>query len=268
MANRPHDTGAEAWGVQGAILSRLAPEKRLELAIDLSEGVRAIRLAGVRARDPGSRDAGGVSQIVAERPVRARFAEHSSLAAFFGSIVQVLDDAGIPHMLTGSLAAAFYAVPRATQDVDFVVDLQRSDIERLIQGLTTAGLYVSSDAALVALETEGQFNAIDPETGWKADLVIRKDRPFSAAEFTRRQRASLLGVDVAVTSLEDLIVAKLEWGQLADSELQRRDTASLLEAGWASIDRAYVESWVTALGLQTAWEQALARIGKAGSRSD
>jgi hypothetical protein len=257
MPTRPDDTGADAWATQRAILSGLGPQKRVELAIDLSEGVRAIGLAGARARH----------RMVAEVSVGPRSEGHPTLAAFLRSIVGILDDASTPHMLTGSLAAAYYSVPRATQDVDFVIDPREATLEALIRGLQTAGLYISPEATRAARRTAGQFNAIDPDTGWKADLIIRRDRPFSTEEFARRRRARLLGVDVALTSLEDLIVAKLEWGQLADSDLQRRDIAFLLEAGWASIDRSYVENWVAALGLEAEWERALAGIGRAGLQS-
>src|SRR5687767_12088171 len=79
-------------------------------------------------------------------------------------------------MLTGSLAAAFYGTPRATQDIDIVIDPEPLKIDRLIEGLRKAGLYASLEAAQEALENAGQFNAIDPASGWKADLIFRKPR--------------------------------------------------------------------------------------------
>lgn len=33
----------------------------------------------------------------------------------------LLDGAGIPYMLTGSLACGFHGTPRATQDIDLVI---------------------------------------------------------------------------------------------------------------------------------------------------
>ena len=36
-------------------------------------------------------------------------------------IVGALSAAGIPSMLTGSLASSYYGVPRSTQDVDIVI---------------------------------------------------------------------------------------------------------------------------------------------------
>ncbi|MBI4519470.1 MAG: hypothetical protein HY701_01420 [Gemmatimonadetes bacterium] len=99
--------------------------------------------------------------------------------------------------------------------------------------------------------------AVDAERGWKVDFIIRKDRSFSLEEFSRRRPATVLGVDVSLTRVEDLILAKLEWSRLGESELQRRDVVQLLEAPWASLDRSYLERWVEELGLRAEWTEVL-----------
>lgn len=43
------------------------------------------------------------------------------LEAFLQQAVATLDETEVRYMVTGSLASAFYAVPRATQDLDFVL---------------------------------------------------------------------------------------------------------------------------------------------------
>lgn len=191
-----------------------------------------------------------------------------TLAAFLRRVVQILNDAGVRYMLTGSLASAYYAVPRATQDLDVVIETEESGIDRVVRGLLDAGYYVDRDAAREAWRTRGQFNAIDPESGWKVDLIVRKDRPYSRTEFERRRRASLLGVEVALARLEDLLIAKLEWSQLGDSALQRRDVDQLLERTWDRLDRAYVDGWIDSLGLQSEWTSALNRRGEAREDMD
>jgi hypothetical protein len=178
-----------------------------------------------------------------------------SLASFLALIARSLRAADIPFMLTGSLAAAYYGAPRATQDVDLVIESQPDSLRQLVDGLRSAGLYVDLDAALEALRSGGHFNAIDPSTGWKADLIIRKARPFSKSEFGRRQHRELFGTDVAFATLEDLIIAKLEWSELGDSELQRRDIRELLEMSGESLDQEYLERWIESLNLRLAWER-------------
>jgi hypothetical protein len=48
----PRETSASAWHEQVAALERLGPAGRVEVAVDMSEAVRAIQLDGIRARHP------------------------------------------------------------------------------------------------------------------------------------------------------------------------------------------------------------------------
>jgi hypothetical protein len=56
--------------------------------------------------------------------------------------------------------------------------------------------YLSLDAARDAIRRGSQFNIIDMATGWKADLILLKQREFSRSEFQRRVAAKVFGVDV------------------------------------------------------------------------
>ena len=111
--------------------------------------------------------------------------------------------------------------------------------------LGAAGLHVDREAAHEALQAGGQFNAIDPTSGWKADLIFRKAREFSSTEFKRRQRSELFGIEVALTTLE--------WSQMGDSDLQRRDIRELLEIAGPSVDSHYLHHWIERLDLVRAW---------------
>jgi hypothetical protein len=112
------------------------------------------------------------------------------------------------------------------------------------------------------VEARGQFNVIDPDHGWKADLIIRKDRPFSAEEFSRRTVASVLGVEIALASLEDVVLAKLEWSRCGDSVLQRQDVEQLVGQRLADLDRPYLDHRICELGLKDEWENVLKRLGR------
>lgn len=178
-----------------------------------------------------------------------------SLTSFLTTIVNALEAAEIPFMLTGSLAAAFYGAPRATQDIDLIIEPESEKLEELVDGLESAGLYVDRQSAREALGRASQFNAIDPSSGWKADLIFRKARRFSETEFARRKTSEILGIEVALPTLEDLIIAKLEWSELGDSELQRRDIRVLIEMAGDSVDEGYLGHWIATLGLEAAWER-------------
>lgn len=67
-----------------------------------------------------------------------------SLGSFLTLIAGSLKRAEIPFMLTGSLAAAFYGAPRATQDLDVVIDSQSDNLRWLVRDLQSSGLSQST----------------------------------------------------------------------------------------------------------------------------
>lgn len=181
-----------------------------------------------------------------------------SLAELLAATIARLDRAGVPYMITGSVASSYHGEPRATRDLDVVIDPDPEGLARLVADLEAGGLYVDAGAADRALADRTQFNAIDPGTGWKVDFLVRKDRPFSRQEFARRERADLVGVAGWIASPEDTIVAKLEWAAAGGTERQLADVAAVLDVGGESLDLAYVRRWVAELGLREAWSQAQA----------
>ena len=48
-------------------------------------------------------------------------------------ITHALHNAKIEYMLTGSVAANYYAEPRMTRDIDIVIELQDKDVETITQ---------------------------------------------------------------------------------------------------------------------------------------
>ena len=55
----------------------------------------------------------------------------------------------------------------------------------------------------------------------------------------------------------DLLIAKLEWAKLGASARQLEDAAGIVRMQAEQLDRAYVERWVTELGLDQQWTQVL-----------
>ncbi len=180
-----------------------------------------------------------------------------SLEQFLRSVVEALDAEEIPSMLTGAVAAAYRGATRATMDVDLVIEPTAPALERFVRRMQDAGFYASPEAAREALAMRALFNVIDPESGWKADLILRKSRAFSETEFARRETVDMLGIAVSVAQVEDLIIAKLEWATLGASARQVEDVRRLLHLHGPEIDAEYVRHWVDVLGLARAWEEAM-----------
>ncbi len=178
-------------------------------------------------------------------------------------VVERLEQVGIPYMLTGSFASAFHGASRSTQDIDLVIAPAAQQLRALVGNLSAVDFYVDLDDAIEALRHESQFNLVDRSTGWKVDLIIRRSRPFSVIEFERRRPAEVEGVRLSIASVEDVILAKLEWAKLGQSQRQLEDVAGLLRIRWAELERDYLDRWVRELNLEGEWEAACRLAGLA-----
>lgn len=146
------------------------------------------------------------------------------------------------------------------EDIDLVVEVSPEKLTHLTDLISAAGLYVSLAAAKEASAQKGQFNAIDPRSGWKVDFTIRKSRAFSQSEFERRVSTIALGLDLTVVTKEDLVVAKLEWAKEGEPELQIRDVRTILGSAGTEFDWDYVGRRVSELGLEERWKPLKASV--------
>jgi hypothetical protein len=172
-----------------------------------------------------------------------------SWQGFLARLVQKLEQAGIPYMVSGAISSSLHGEPRATNDIDIVIDPAAGQLTAFVQSLG-ADYYVSPEAARDAFRDRSMFNVIDLDTGWKADFFLRKERPFSIEEFRRRRPGTPGGVPAFTVSPEDAILSKLEWDRITSSERQVRDAVGIAVVQWESLDQAYLHRWARELGVE------------------
>lgn len=172
-------------------------------------------------------------------------------------VIRLLDEAGIPYMVAGSVGSSVHGRPRATEDADIVIDPTEEQVTCLL-ALLEQGYYVSDAVALDAFRRRTMFNVVDLGGGWKVDLIIRKERPFSLQEFQRRRRLDEMGSQMWIVSPEDTILSKLEWIKGRESDVQYSDALGVAIAQWRNLDQAYLRRWAGELDI----ENLLARLLK------
>ena len=175
------------------------------------------------------------------------------------TIAKHLDVLGIPYMVTGSLAASYYAVPRFTRDIDVVVEIDAGRAVQLAHDLADE-FYVEEKALLRAVARSGMANIIHQRLLVKVDLIVRKGTPYRREELERRRSVVLDGVKVWFVAPEDLILSKLLWMRESRSEIQRRDVESLV-ASVRDLDREYIERWATELSVLGMWREVSGAVG-------
>ena len=164
-----------------------------------------------------------------------------------------LDTAGIPYMVTGSMATNYYAVPRMTRDIDLVVEMQEGDADRLVE-LFQDQFYVDGEMVRQAVVDQSMFNLIHTTYVIKVDMVVRKESDYRREEFARRRVVSVENHTFHIVAPEDLILSKLEWAKDSRSEVQLNDVRNLL-AGVQDLDRDYLKRWAGRLGVESLYRE-------------
>jgi len=171
-------------------------------------------------------------------------------------VLRVLDSQGIEYMLTGSIASSFYGEPRATHDIDIVVNIQKSQVGSLVAAFPQPDYYLAKESIIEAIDSSDMFNLIDVKTGGKVDFWILTDDPFDQSRFTRKLKEKVLGQEVWISSPEDTILMKLKWAKLAgNSEKQMLDAIRIYEIQFPILEMSYIERWAKQLNILTLWQK-------------
>jgi len=169
------------------------------------------------------------------------------------SVAARLGGAGILYMVTGSMAANFYAVPRMTRDIDLIVELSEQDVDRVTL-LFQQEYYIDRDMVQRDVRNHSMFNMIHNALVVKVDCVVRKETEYRREEFARRRAVSIAGQQVFIVSPEDLILSKLDWAKESRSQMQLDDVRNLLRSV-QGLDTTYLNHWVDRLGLAALYQE-------------
>ena len=63
-------------------------------------------------------------------------------------------------------------------------------------------------------------------------------------------------MQLAIATVEDVLIAKLERAKLGGSERQVEDAATVLRIRSSELDRQYIMKWIRQLDLDEQWQQA------------
>lgn len=159
-------------------------------------------------------------------------------------------------MVTGSIASSLQGEPRATHDIDLVVEIGPAQVPELVRAFPTSGFYVDHGAALEAIQTGGMFNLLELEEGDKVDFWVLTNQPFDQSRFSRKYIEPVFGIELKVSRPEDTILQKLKWVRTTGgSEKSYVDALRVYEVQHGSLDLNYMEEWVTQLGVADLWQR-------------
>jgi hypothetical protein len=183
------------------------------------------------------------------------------ITAFLKLVLESLEAAGVDYLIGGAIAEWAWGEPRATQDLDVVINLPVEAIVKSSKELEKRDMLVPSDIILDAMVEERAdipLNAIHMYSGLKADLYLMREGDALRQSAFRRRILVDYGPPIGsvyVHSPEDLILYKLLYLGLSGQPKHVRDIAAILRARAGQLDQAYIERWVGQLGLNSVWKE-------------
>ncbi len=178
--------------------------------------------------------------------------------SLFLVFLEPLNRATIPYMVTGSVAGIVYGEPRVTHDVDLVVELEAERIAEFVGLFPCDEFYCPPEAVIhteIGREARGHFNLIHHATGFKGDIYPVGQDPLHRWAMERRRSAEFEEHQVWVAPPEYVILRKLQYYQEGGSDKHLRDIRNILAMSGSAIDRADLETRISALGLRDIWQK-------------
>lgn len=162
-------------------------------------------------------------------------------------ITDILNEADIDYMLVGGFAVSFHNRARTTNDIDIVLQIYPRDVSKIVAHFPE---WKSFEQSFEESVRAGQlFNITDFETGIRYDFISYQDSDYNWIAFQRREQVEYFGIRCYMCTKEDLIISKLSWYNISESERQLEDLKFLLlDKG---LDISYIRSWVQHLKLDS-----------------
>lgn len=170
------------------------------------------------------------------------------------TVTRRLNRTNIPYMVSGSIAANYYTVPRMTRDIDIVIELKEADIDKFVS-LFQSDFYIDREVIKKEILRQGIFNLIHNRYVIKIDFIIKKSSAYQETAFSRRKEVLIKSNPMWFISPEDLVVSKLSWAKDSYSEMQLRDVRNLIETV-DNLDLKYIDNWISQLGLEQIYKEA------------
>jgi hypothetical protein len=110
-------------------------------------------------------------------------------------VTAALDECGIPYTIGGSLASSLSGEPRASIDVDILVDMGPAQVGPFVTRLGSA-VYADPDAVLRAIGTHASVNLVHRPSSIKVDLFV------AGSALDRQQLERRLRVRIATDRID------------------------------------------------------------------
>lgn len=155
-------------------------------------------------------------------------------------IAKTLNAHLISYLLSGSIASSYWGQPRATHDIDFVVEVGREKLTRLGNAIKKLGrgfALAAKDLEIVSVPQ--MINVFHEGTGIKIDFWITDSKDFYL-KYTRRRFMTIDRMRISLIAPEDLMLTKLSWCKELRSERHMQDCIGIWNVQKGKLDEGYL----------------------------
>lgn len=181
-------------------------------------------------------------------------------------VLDALEAADVPYLVGGAVAAWAWGEPRATRDLDLVIQIPKGAEMKLSEELEKRDMLLPAEIIQDRVKDrrgDDHLNAIHATSGYKADLYLVKEGDcFRNEAFSRRVLVDLgagLG-ELYLHTPEDLIIYKLLYYNVSQQSKHISDIASIVQTMGDKLDSSYIQKWVAEKDLSTIWKSVQLQI--------
>jgi len=174
------------------------------------------------------------------------------------AVIDALDALAIPYILVGSLSSNYYGIGRSTKDADFVLQLGSRSVREIVGRLGPE----------FRLDPQMSFETVTMTTrhivqvasiAFRIEFFNLSEDAHDQERFRRRRQATLLGRQVMLPTVEDVLVTKLRWA-IGQRSKDRDDVRDVIAVQGNRIDWDYVYSWCDRHGTRAVLEEIRSSI--------
>lgn len=168
------------------------------------------------------------------------------LLDIIAKIVKMTQKHEVPTMFMGGIAVSVWAEPRATYDVDGVIDTDLIDLEKFLYELSKEGFSCDKNNPIKLIQNLPFITLVYllDEHEIYVDLFLAKSK-YAKESLNRKREMKLSGVTIPIIAPEDSILYKLLAGRSRDMD----DVRQILIAQKGKLDMEYMKKWASQLGV-------------------
>jgi hypothetical protein len=265
------DTSIETDIFEFALLRQRSNSDRLQMSAILTQGAKQLCLCGLRQTHSSLSEtefASAIARAFLGENYPDEFTPTGNEMTWIQDSISlaiqlhtIFEELNILYYITGDVAASAYGEPRTTRDLDAVIAVSPSNIDRLVQRLESEGFYVPGVEDVRSGRMQ-MLGITHQETIARADLMLAGESNFEREKFNRRRAIAIDGRGtIYLASPEDIILNKLRWSAQSQSEKQWRDVLGILKVQKENLDFDYLNQQAEQLELSSALTRAFTEAG-------